>query len=171
MATIYIFPVSSLFHWLLSVPKKQKNVSHLFLIVLQRWHVEDYKTPLNAIVSHLCWTRRWSMLCTAGHNNNTIGDSNVPFPPSLSYSILPISCSFLSTNYCVYAYLRHAVQKYRLSGSNYAKKRQMPCQTSEALYNEICDLFSHNLKIKDTCLLLSHPSVVLLLIYLFIYLF
>lgn len=56
------------------------------------------------------------MLCRVADINNTVGDSNVPFPPS------PSSCSVLSTNYCVYAYLRHAVQKYRLSGSNYAKR-------------------------------------------------
>lgn len=76
------------------------------------------------------------MLCTAGDINNTIGDSNVPFP-LLLHPILSASYSSLSTNYCVYVYLRHAVQKYRLFRSNYTKTEKMPCQASEAPYNRM----------------------------------
>lgn len=77
------------------------------------------------------------MLCTAGHLITPWWIQMSLF--LLLCPILSASCSFLSANYCVYTYLRHAVQKYRLSGSNYAKSRQMPCQTSEALYNQIWD--------------------------------
>lgn len=47
--------------------------------------------------------------------------------------VLWASCWFLSTNYCVYAYLRHAVQKYRLSGSNYAKTDKCPVKQVKRL--------------------------------------
>lgn len=63
--------------------------------------------------------------------------------------ILSASCGFLSTNYCVYAYLRHAVQKYRLSGSNYAKTDKCPVKQVKLLTTKYVIFSPHNLENKD----------------------
>lgn len=83
--------------------------------------------------------------------------------------ILSASCGFLSTNYCVYAYLRHAVQKYRLSGSNYAKTDKCPVKQVKLLTRKyVIFFFSHNLENKDIYLLFYfHSSVVLTFILFF----
>lgn len=48
--------------------------------------------------------------------------------------IFSASCSFLNANYCVYSYLRHAVQKDRLSGSNYAKANKCPVKKMKLFF-------------------------------------
>lgn len=57
--------------------------------------------------------------------------------------ILSASCSFLSTNYCVYAHLRHAVQKYRLSGSNYTKTDERSVKSEQLVTMKCVILFPH----------------------------
>lgn len=83
------------------------------------------------------------MHCTAAHINNTMGNSNVPFFLLRSPN-LHTSCSFFSTNYCVYAYLRHAVQKYHLSGGNYAKADKCPVKQMKHLRGKLWDFFFFN---------------------------
>lgn len=68
---------------------------------------------------------------------------------------LSASCSFLSTNYCVYAYLRHAVQEYRLSGGNYAKTDKCPVKQVKLLTTKYVILIPTTCEMK-TCVYSSN---------------
>lgn len=77
--------------------------------------------------------------------------------------LLSASCSFLSSNYCVYAYLRHAVQEYRLSGGNYAKTDKCPVKQVKLHYTrtKYVILIPTTCKMKTCSLFKCQSSVVL----------
>lgn len=101
----------------------------LFLVEFSPENTSKPTVSLKAVAIQQQWTRRWSGLCSAGDINNTIGG----FKCFLFY--IPVlfslaSCSFLSTNYCVYSDLRHAIQKYCFSWQQLCQNKQMSCQVN-----------------------------------------